>query len=533
MSGCTDITRNRIGSEEGNVRGWGIRPVVPGVLLMLLAAGCTVGPSARPAIVAAGDAPASSATAPDGVLPPLSRPGPSSITWTDCDADTRARLGNQAVPPNLRFQCAQLPGTLDSPDDPAPVPSHLSLLKVGQGVMPLVAVDDATGAPGTLYAAWLSTVLPSSLLQTFSLIGVDRRGTGASDGMHCVPPEARKQILGYDPDSDNLDDMLDSIRKATQQCTLDLDNALQSINSWRTADDLNRIRKALGVPRLNALGLGEGSRVLITFAARFPAQTGRLVLDGFPDPGADPQQRVQSKALAAERTFDAFAADCVAHGCPLGANPRQALAQLIDRLRRQSLTTDDGDTVTAGIAVNAVLTALPYRRDWRNLADALARAATGDGNGIAGLLTAQLTGSARDAARFDAGLATGCNDDPTRVPPQKVSASVKDLRTRQPLFGGVMAQSLLLCDAWPVPSQPVPAPNIHNAPPILMLSTANDLVTPEDGTKHTAQELSSAVLVSWQGSGHGALPDSVCATQTAQAFLVNGTVPRDGTACPP
>ena len=516
------------------MRGWGVRPFLLGALLVLLAAGCTVGPSQRPAIVAAGGGATTPAAATPKIgLPPLVPPGPSTLDWIDCDADTRDRLGSQTVPANVRFQCAELPGMLDSPDDPEPVPSHLALLKVGQGPIPLIAVDDVSGDPGTLYAAWLATVLPDSLLQTFSLIGVDRRGTGSSDGLHCVPSDARAQILGYDPDSDNLDAMLDAVRKATQQCTLDLDNALQEINSWRTAGDLNRIRDALGVPRLNAIGRGEGSRVLTTFASRFPDQTGRLVLDGTPDPTADPQQGVQSKAVAAEKTFDAFAADCVAHGCSLGADPRQALTQLINQLRGQPLVTADGSQVTAGITVNAVLAALPYRQVWPVLSDALAKAVGGDGTGLLGLLAEQLTGSTQEGSRFDAGLLTGCNDDPAREPPQKVAASVKDLRVRQPLFGGVMAQSLLLCDAWPVPSQPVPAPNAPKAPPILVLSTANDPVTPQDGTQHTVQELGSAVLMNWQGTGHGALPNSACATQAAQAFLVQGTVPKDGTACPP
>jgi hypothetical protein len=101
------------------------------------------------------------------------------------------------------------------------------------------------------------------------------------------------------------------------------------------------------------------------------------------------------------------------------------------------------------------------------------------------------------------------------------------------LFGGLLAQSLMLCGPWPVPSRPLAKPTAKGAPPILVLSTANDPVTPGTGSQRTAHQLSSGVLVNWLGSGHGALGQSACATQAAQHYLINGTVPANPTTCPP
>lgn len=475
-------------------------------------------------------------------LPPLTKPRSTSISWTDCDARTRERLRTKP-PASLTFRCGEVYAVAKPPGHPMPVATRISLLRAGHGPIPLVVVNDVGGMPGTLYAAMLAGTVPDQLLQKFSLIGVDRRGTGASHGLHCVPRQVRQRIVGYDPSSTDITSLLDAEGTATQQCLLDLDNTRQAFTSWQTAADLERIRSALGVPRLNAIGHGEGGRVLATYATRYPDKTGRVVLDGTPDPSTDSEQRARTRATAAERTFDAFAARCGKHDCPLGGNPRQAVTGLLEALRDHPLVAHTGDDsgedrqsdiqVTAGTAMHAILQALPHPRRWHSMAQALADASHGDGAGLAALARPLLRGSSQDAARLDARLVTGCNDEPQRLPPQKITAASKSWRSKNPLFGGYFAQSLSLCTPWPVPSHKRPESTADKAPPILVFSTANDPVTPAVGTEHAAARMDTAVLVKWQGSGHGALPDSSCATDAATKFLTAGHIPTDGTVCPP
>jgi len=84
-----------------------------------------------------------------------------------------------------------------------------------------------------------------------------------------------------------------------------------------------------------------------------------------------------------------------------------------------------------------------------------------------------------------------------------------------------------------VAAQPPLALNGQGLPPLVVVSTSADPVTPEAGTNRAAQQLPSAVLISWQGAGHGALQNSTCAFSAAQSFLTDGKVPAAGTACPP
>ena len=118
-------------------------------------AGCTVGPSQRPALVVAGEAPtpspqSTSATTP---LPKLETPSGSQISWIDCTDVTHQRLGTLQVPAGLTFQCARVLSALDSPSAP------------GEGYP---AIRSGVGLP-TKIAPNMSRFAPSERRPTFSM----------------------------------------------------------------------------------------------------------------------------------------------------------------------------------------------------------------------------------------------------------------------------------------------------------------------------------------------------------------------------
>ncbi|MER6899865.1 alpha/beta hydrolase, partial [Amycolatopsis sp. NPDC000740] len=63
-------------------------------------------------------------------------------------------------------------------------------------------------------------------------------------------------------------------------------------------------------------------------------------------------------------------------------------------------------------------------------------------------------------------------------------------------------------------------------------ATATDPVTPQIGTTRAADQMPSAVTVTWQGVAHGAVGQSPCVTSAAQSFLIDGKIPDNGTLCP-
>ncbi|MEU4806475.1 alpha/beta hydrolase [Actinosynnema sp. NPDC023587] len=503
------------------------------VLVALSALGaCSAGPSTRPVIAVHGAGEETRAPAPSGPreVPPLEN-FQSSLTWSSCTDATKARMGSSAPAGDQAYECARLTVKLDVPNRPGRGALGMSLLKVGTGGSALVLVGDPDGEPGTLKAARLAAALPPALLSTFTLVGVDRRGTGKSDGVQCVPESARVGIVESDPDDPSQEDLLESIGRASQECVLDLENRLPAVDSWRASADLEQLREALGTSHLNAIGIGDGSRVLTLYASRYPDRVGRMVFDGAPDPALDVPGVAQAQAVAAEETFAAFQKDCVIRSCPLGADATTRFTALLDSLRIKKIRGSDLD-LTPGTAVSAVLAGLADRAKWPALADALVAAESGNGAPLADFVLPQVVDRDENPPLLDPGIVTRCNDTTTRIPPERVKSMADDWRTKQPLFGAWHARRLLLCGPFPVPPLPK-VPELTSAPPILVLSTATDPVTPQGGTERAAQALPAGVLVGWQGSGHGALVQSSCATQSALDFLVDAKLPSSGTVCPP
>jgi pimeloyl-ACP methyl ester carboxylesterase len=504
------------------------------VLALAATTACSAGPSTRPVIAVHGDVGGSTAPAqPSGTqpIPPLEEYQEGSLAWAPCTDTTRLRMGDRAPDGGQDYDCARMPVVLDSPSRPGRGTLNLALLRVGDGRTPVVVVGDPGGEPGTLRAARLAAALPPEFLDTFTLIGLDRRGTGKSDGVQCVPASTRADILEFDPAAEQQDDLLDAVGEASQECVLDLENRLTALDSWRTAADLDRLRDNLGVSRLNAIGLGDGSRVLTIYASRFPEHVGRVVLDGLPDPTTDVMASAEARAVAAEETFDAFARDCVVRSCSLGADPKAALLGLVDRVRSSPVRGEELN-LTPGTVLSAVLTGLADRERWPELGDAIGRAGSGDASGLLSLVSPLVTELDDNPPRLDATIVTTCNDTATRIPPERVATISEDWAGKHPLFGAVFARQLLVCGPWPVPVQTKVEP-VTSAPPVLVLSTADDPVTPGQGTERAAQQLPEGVVVSWQGGGHGALIRSECATNAASGFLTSGEMPKSGTVCPP
>ncbi|WP_158103314.1 alpha/beta fold hydrolase, partial [Crossiella equi] len=398
--------------------------IVLGVVGALVLAGCAVGPSNRPAVAHDGASqggpvapPATSAARVP--IPPLTEPRESSLSFSDCTDTVNRKLGG---PNGLKVGCARLNTVLDSPTRPNRGVARVALTKVGEGKHPLVVLNDALGEPGSLYAVRLAAQLPKEILDVYHLIGVDRRGTGDSDGVRCVNQVSRAAMVGFDPqatDAASLGELLDTTRDAAQECMLDLDEQLGAYDTWRTAADLNLLREALGVPKVNVVARGDASRVLTAFAERFPSGVGRFVLDGAPDPTVDAVGQAEARAAGAKDTFAAFAADCATRGCPLG-NPEQAVRELLDRLRAQE-TRGTKLTFQAGTALRAVVAGLSDRPRWPDLADAIAKGRDGDLTALESFLLPLWTGPDRDMVRLDGGLVTTCNDTTTRIDPARAA----------------------------------------------------------------------------------------------------------------
>ncbi|NIS33131.1 MAG: alpha/beta hydrolase, partial [Actinobacteria bacterium] len=71
------------------------------------------------------------------------------------------------------------------------------------------------------------------------------------------------------------------------------------------------------------------------------------------------------------------------------------------------------------------------------------------------------------------------------------------------------------------------------ADPVLVIGTTGDLATPYEWAESLADQLSSGVLVTYEGFGHLAylVAGSECVDEAVDAYLLDGTVPAEGLVC--
>jgi pimeloyl-ACP methyl ester carboxylesterase len=509
--------------------------------LALLVAGCTVGPSQRPPVAVRGEsmpappAPTTPPAAPE-FLPEPTAQSPS-IPLFECTDEVLGRL--PALPPagrTLQVECGEIdvPADYEQPGRGRVSLNVLSVATPGAPAdrPPLLVLGDTAGEASALAAVQLAGQVQPGVLERFRLIGLDRRGAGA-DLLDCAPTDARAAIVDADltgSGDQELARLLEEARSVVQECTITLDGGLGTFRTNATSTDVEALRAALGVPRLSAIGVGDGAAALAGWARMFPQAVGRVVLDSPPHPTLDEPGLSESRAAAAEAAFDAFAVNCTAQpACPLGADPRAAVRGLLDRLHVRPLAAADGRRLTAGGAVNALLVGLAQPDGWPALAGAAAALGAGDPTALLDVLEPV----AGTSGRFDTMLATACNDSRNRLAPGEVADLFGRWRASYPIFGGTLALHLLACAPWPTGGPPPPDGPAAGAPPILVIGGAADPRNPADGARQTADSLASARYLSWQGAGTGSYPRTACVRSVVDADLLGGVIPQPEILCPP
>lgn len=524
---------DRLGVRAGVLAG-----ALSTVLTSALLAACTVGPSERPAVLMQDNPgqPSEKRDPKPAPLPPLGEPGADVVPWAACPEAITGRLS--AAARKLTLECANITGTNDDLGLPDHGIVNLPLLRAGKGDdlggsrVPVVVVGDVDGPPGRALAAEMAARLPARVLEEVALVGFDRRGTGGSNPIDCIPDSTRTALLGHDPAAPDTEPLLAAIRKAGQECSIALGNEQGAYDSVRTAGDLEEVRSHLGVAKLHAIGRGAGSRVVTAYADSHPGQVGRVVLDGVPDPGKDAVNTLAEVAASAESTLNAFAEDCAARsGCPLGKDARGAVEQAVEKVRDGGQTTQDV-RISPAMALYGLWLGLRTPERWPELADAIDETRRDKPAKLAAITDTVIDYQGDAPPTIDATLTTTCNDTETRLSQDRIGKLTGEWQDKHPMFGGLIAQRLLWCSQWPVRTEPLPDLQIAGLPPTLLVSTADDPVTPERGTTRAADQLTGAVRLAWQGAGHGAVGRSECVDENVADFLIDGRIPKDGVNCP-
>ncbi|SFF41261.1 alpha/beta hydrolase [Blastococcus tunisiensis] len=474
-------------------------------------------------------------------------PEAAPIEWTDCNEQIQAIVADRpGSERDLSFECGRTEVPI-SYDEPQGATLPLFLVRVVSATQTdrigsLFVNPGGPGASGADAAIGLALTLPDEILARFDIVGFDPRGVGLSTPVECIPDERHEQLVAADPrpvTEEEIDAAFTFAEEIADGCADEYGDALGTFNTVDTARDLDRLREALDEEQLNYLGYSYGTTLGSTYAELFPDRVRAMVLDAAVDPDTDLQANAEERAAGLEAGFDAFAANCVGllAGCPLGADPRQFVEQLLAQAEATPIpSSEPGETrqATPGVIMTAIRAGLSGTESWPQLAQALAAAQAGDARGVFSLADSY-SGRLEDGTYsnlFDANIAINCADHDARFEPEEVRTLVAEWSEQYPLFGAGSAIGLYTCSVWDAERTPLPERDAEGSAPILVIGTSGDPVTPLAGAVDLAEDLEAGVLLTWQGQGHTAYPKSDCVNAAVNAYLIDLTVPMDGLTCP-
>ncbi|MGH9039257.1 MAG: alpha/beta hydrolase [Acidimicrobiia bacterium] len=479
--------------------------------------------SAAPATTAP---PATTATT---APPPAPAPPSGSLAWTKCGSLQCATL---RVPVDYANPGG---GTLDLALARKPATSSSS--RIGS----LVFNPGGPGDSGIDALPHELEVLNPVLRQRFDIVSWDPRGIGRSAPIRCREAGGGGSSSGdsgppVDPMPTNDADrqrLAAGYRAYGDLCSRVHGTYLNFVGTSGSAEDLERIRQALGDERLTFIGHSSGTLLGAIYAERYPQRVRALVLDGPIDPSLDLIGMTRAQSVAFERTIDGFFAWCAADsGCAWkpGADLRAGFLALIDRVRKEPLSAPEGEKVGVSQLMTGVMGRLYARSRWPSLSQALRAAEQGDGSPLATFSNRYVNSGASNFA--DARSAITCADHPAPRDPAAYPALVDAAAAEAPVFGPLFTWATMSCGLWPVPASLAPHPvKAAGAPPILVVGTTGDPATPQAWAESLANQLEQGVLVLRQGSEHVAYYYSSCVRGIVDAYLVDGRLPADPTTC--
>lgn len=399
------------------------------------------------------------------------------------------------------------------------------------------------GGSGVDFVRQVGRAFGADLRKRFDIVGFDPRGVAGSDPVRCNTGAQLDDFFSTDasPDDEQETRALGTEgEEFAQNCETKAADKLPHVGTVNAARDMDVLRAALGDDKLTYYGASYGTYLGAFYAEQFPKNVRALVLDGAVDPTLSSTELLIEQAKGFETALRAFAEDCVANGCPFGDSADAVVTRigdLLDDIDKKPLTsTRDDREVTESLAVMGIARSLYVKEYWPVLRQALTKAINdSDGTILLGLADEMVDRKADGtySNQTDANMAVNCVDKPT---PQNLAAYGKaaaEAEKSAPRFGPFVVWGGVPCVYWPTQSAPEPKPLTANgADPILVVGTTRDPATPYKWSENLADQLSSGVLLTFEGDGHTAyLQGNACITNAVDDYLVTTDPPKNGTTC--
>jgi pimeloyl-ACP methyl ester carboxylesterase len=380
-----------------------------------------------------------------------------------------------------------------------------------------------SGGPGQAASDFYLSVAPafSRIRRDRDLVLIDQRGTGRSNALQCTMPD---DTGAFDPQK---------VQAAVRECLASLPGDPRYYTTSIAVRDLDDVRAALGYRKVNLYGISYGTRVAQHYMRRYPDRVRSVVLDG-----AVPAEVAlgPDAAIEAQRAIDSALQRCArdeACAREFPDIPAQFRA-LRERLRKEPVKVSIAHPLTGSLTettldearFGAAVRLLSYSDETVSTLPLLIH----EGQSLHNLqsLAAQYL---RVQSAIEEQIAEGmnyaviCSEDAPRWAQQDVS---EEQLAKTYLGTAFMRGMRAVCQDWPRgPVDPDFGAPLQSSIPTLILSGANDPVTPDRYAVEIMKGLRNAKHLVAAGQGHGQLATGCIPRLTAEFVAVGSTASLD------
>ena len=359
------------------------------------------------------------------------------------------------------------------------------------------------------------------------IILVDQRGTGGSNKLICKDSRGKSAVVEDD------DYGVAAATDFARQCAADLSKKadLRFYSTTDAIQDLDDVRAAIGAEQINLMGISYGTRVAQQYAARYPAHTRTVTIDGIaPNTLILGNEHAKNLESSLDRQFERCASD---KPCSekLG-KPRQNLDALMTLVKASPPMVRYRDAIT-GESKEEQLTAGHIATLARMFAYAPA---------VAGLLPLELNEAAQ--GRYEPIMALS-NLLASTIGGQIMhgmqlsvicTEDAGELKADSADVGSLLGVDMITvlqaqCSVWPQGQRPADFRKPLTGPvPVLILSGEFDPVTPPRYGDEVLRSLPNGRHLIVRGQGHNVLPVG-CMPKIFASFVDGADAGKLDVAC--
>ena len=450
------------------------------------------------------------------------------------------------------FSCAKVKVPLDY-SNPGGETIEIAVKKraaTGDSVGSLFINPGGPGGSGIELVDSVGTYFSKNLTGSYDVVGFDPRGVGSSTAIDCLSDSDldAERAGENDPATPSATATIERAQKMNTACEskTGTPGLLDHIDTISAARDLDVLRAVEGQQALTYLGFSYGTYLGATYAELFPANTGRLVLDGAVDPSLSAEDMTLGQAKAFEVALRAYVQECQSSklSCPLSGDVDSGVSQIREFLESTKTapipTSDPQRPLTYDLALTGVLGAMYQTSLWSSLTAALTQAmdTSGSRDGSALMVITDAFASRQSDGSYsgnstEALMPVNCLDFPVQGDDASWEQNATAVEEASPTFSAQLLYPDAYCQGWGhESSRKREKITASGAAPILVVGTTGDPATPYAWSEALAEQLETGQLLTWKGNGHTAYGRSNdCVKNAVDTYLLNGTMPDKGLTC--